>query len=190
MGFEIPSARPQLCRHHKADRKMKKKWCDKGNHEVNSLWLARKTDKQTGEIIQPATCKSCMARTTVKKSKAIKEDKKEINVFFASQALIFPMFCENCGERLDSSSMFARRAQTCHILPKRKNMFKSVATHPQNKMFMCCFHGCHGHGTWDNTDAERRKRMKVYELAIERYRQFEDVLTEAERIKAEKYLGL
>lgn len=169
---------------------MATKLCEVGNHQVTALWKAKRTNKDTGEVIQQACCKNCMGRTPIKSkpNTGNKEEKQKLNVFFASQLLDIPKTCENCGERLDRSNPFAIRSQTCHILPKSK--FKSIATNPQNKVFMCCFHGCNGHGNWDNLDAEKRKSMKVYTLAIERFRTFENELTQSEKIKAYIYLGL
>lgn len=169
----------------------KTKYCDVGKHEVQSLWKARKKDPKTLEIIQKSCCKNCMHREPIKSksfSSKSSEEKKELNVFFACQSLLFPKQCENCGSMLDQSSVFARRSQTCHILPK--SIFKSVSVHPQNKVFMCCFGGCYGHAKFDDGDSKTRKSMLVYKLAIERFRSFENQLTISERIKAYKYLGL
>lgn len=170
---------------------MAQKYCRVGDHYVHGLWDSEKKDKQTGEIIQPGCCKSCLGKKKIRESKKTKEEIKELTVFFAEASLVFPVNCENCGERLDNSSPFARKSQTCHILPKTKNGgFPSISTHPSNKVFMCCFHGCHGHGDWDNLDAEKRKRMQVYEIAIERFKTLEKHLNEKEKLKAYKYLGL
>lgn len=171
------------------------KRCEVCNKDVPVLWKSKRTNKQTGEVIQPACCKRCMPKQAIKSSTKPSNESKvlksDLNVFFASQALVFPDHCENCGERLDKSSLFAKRSQTCHILPKSNNSgFPSVATHPQNKVFMCCHHGCHGHGDWDNLNADKRKTMPVYEKAIERFRSFENDLSEKQKIKAYKYLGL
>lgn len=172
----------------------KMKFCEVGKHEVSQLWKAKRINKATGEVLQHACCKNCMSRTPIKNNPSSKlktEVKKKLNVFFAEQSLVFPERCENCGERLDKSSAFSRRSQTCHILPKSENSgFPSVATHPSNKVFMCCFGGCYGHGKYDYNDANTRKSMPVYQLAIERFRSFENHLTEKEKINAYKYLGL
>lgn len=175
----------------------KEKYCDVGGHVAPNLWDRRIKDKLTGKITQKSCCKNCLHKREKKSDK--KKDpeketatfKKDLNVFFASQILVFPKHCENCGHVLDTSSPFAKRSQICHILPKTKNGgFPSIATHPSNKIFMCCFRGCYGHGKYDNGDAETRKSMKVYQIAIERFRSVENELTEKEKMKAYKYLGL
>lgn len=162
------------------------KFCEVGSHEVSSLWRSRKTNRDTGEVT-PSCCKSCMVRVPIKNKPKDKKD-PELEVYFASQAMVMPERCENCGERLDLSDSFSRKAQTCHILPK--SIFTTVKSHPQNKMFMCCFHGCHGHGVWDDNDSVKRKSMKVYKIAIERFNEFESELSEKDKIKAHKYLGI
>lgn len=169
------------------------KYCEVGEHEVSALWKAKRKDPKTGEVIQKSCCKNCMGREPIKSKKKSEntEGKKALEVFFADASLVFPTTCENCGQKLDNSTAFARKSQTCHILPKTKNGgFPSVASHPSNKVFMCCFNGCNGHGNWDNQDAAKRKTMPVYEIALKRFREFEKELTEPEKIKAYKYLGL
>jgi hypothetical protein len=167
------------------------KYCEVGQHEVKQLWKSKRTNKNTGQVIQQACCKDCIGKTPIKSKSKKKESSKELNVFFADASLVFPVYCENCGEKLLNTGSFTRRSQTCHILPKTASGgFPSVATHPSNKVFMCCFSGCYGHGNWDNQDANKRKSMSVYDLAIERFRKFEHLLTEQEKLKAYKYLGL
>src|SRR5690606_4633552 len=172
----------------------KKKFCEVGDHYVHQLWKARRKDPKSGEIIQKACCRNCMSREPIKSKRSSSrssEEKKELNVFFANQSLVFPKHCENCGSPLDQSSVFARRSQTCHILPKSKQSgFPSVATHPANKIFMCCFDGCYGHSKYDNGDAKTRQSMTVYEKAIERFRSLENSLSLKDKLRAYKYLGL
>lgn len=162
------------------------KYCEVGKHKVNALWRAKRTNRETGEIT-PSCCKDCLPKAALKKNKAKKES-PELKTFFADAALVFPERCENCGERLDNSTSFARKAQTAHILPK--SIFKSVSAHPSNKMFLCCFHGDHCHGNWDNLDADKRKTMPVYQKALERFKSLKKHLNSKDMIRAEIYLGL
>lgn len=167
---------------------MKNKFCEVGRHTVPSLWRAKRVNKDTGEVIQQSCCKSCMSRQPIKPSVKKSTEKKELNVFFANQMLEIAIRCENCGSKLDHSSSFAIRSQTAHILPKSK--FKSVAMHPKNRMFLCCFGGNYCHSLWDDHDAEKRKTMPVYKLALDRVNELGHLLTNAEKVKALKYLGL
>lgn len=123
-----------------------------------------------------------------KPAKQAKEKKrKDLSVFFASQLLQVPSFCEECGESLlpwKNSKIF-QRAIIAHILPKRENGgFPSVATHPQNRMFYCP--DCHT--DFDNKGAAHAAGMKSLPVMRERYQEFKNSLTEAERMRVPEYL--
>lgn len=154
---------------------------------------------------KPTICKHCQAvnshynfqcykvrkpiRSNTKLNASNKEQKQSLNVFFASQALVIPKHCENCLKPLILTNSFERRSVIAHILPKsEKSGFPSISTHPQNRMFLGKWCGCHGN--WDNKDADARKQMNCYKIALERFREFEELLTGKELIKAYKYLGL
>lgn len=163
----------------------KQKWCEVGEHFVPALWKAKSK-------VQQSCCKGCLHKAPVKADKAKEVVKQERNLFFAEQALVFPVNCENCGRALNPIDNKDRRAMTCHILPKKEGHggFPSVALHPQNKVFMCWNRGCYGHGQYDNGDASTRIEMAVYQLAVERFRMFEQELTPNEHVRALKYLKL
>lgn len=117
-----------------------------------------------------------------------KSFKKELNVFYASQLLEIPKYCENCERPLYINSKWDGRKMTCHILPK--SLFKQLAIHPLNRVFMCCDNGCYGHDKWDNGDALERSQMPVYAIAIGRFNKFKELLIPKDLIKANKYLNL
>lgn len=126
------------------------------------------------------------------KPKALTEAKKsfkqELNVFYASQLLQIPKYCENCQAPLYIFTKWDGRKMTCHILPK--STFPELAIHQLNRIFMCCDGGCYGHAKYDNGDALERSQMPVYKYVIERWPELKKCLTEAKIVKAEKYLGL
>lgn len=128
------------------------------------------------------------------KSKTIEQIQKqnELNVFFADQALQVPERCENCNKRLNAFHAWSRRFVTAHILPKADNYFPTVATHPMNRMFLgvTMFSECNCHTMWDNGDAETRKGMRCYKIALERLEGFKQLIPANKQGKAEKYLGL
>jgi hypothetical protein len=142
----------------------------------------------------PKMCKDCAGKAKPKGetiTQAEKEFKKELNVFFASQTLVMPYLCDNCNQLLKAFNTFERRACIAHIIPKSGKQavgFPTVATHPQNKLFLCAKGGCHN--SWDNKGAEDRAGMNCYQLAIERFNQFKHLLTESELQKAYKYLNI
>jgi hypothetical protein len=125
--------------------------------------------------------------TTVKKpSPEEVKFKLDLNVFFASQILVMPFLCDNCKQPLHAFTAFEKRCCIAHILEKKK--FTTVAVHPQNKLFLCAKGGCHH--KYDNSTAKERSEMNIYPLAVERYNNFKELLTEAEIVKAEKYLNI
>lgn len=115
-----------------------------------------------------------------------KIEKKALNVFFANEILQMPFNCENCSLPLYAYTSFEKRCTIAHILEKKK--FKSISTHPQNKLFLCAKGGCHA--KFDNSTAKERSQMKVYNLAIERYNKIKSLLTPSEMVYAEKYLNI
>lgn len=104
--------------------------------------------------------------------------KKELDIFFASQILNIPTYCEECGTNLTGWRSINPKAIIAHILPKRKTYgFPSVATHPQNRMFFCV--PCHT--DFDNKGSDHIAKMKSLPVMRERLKEFRDRLTESEK---------
>lgn len=113
-----------------------------------------------------------------------KESSKELELWFVRQIAQCPRNCEECGTPLRPWLSWMPKAVIAHILPKRKNMFPTVATHPANRMFYCG--DCHT--DFDQKGSDHAKLMKSIGLMRERYREIEPHLTEQERNKAPDYL--
>lgn len=128
-------------------------------------------------------------RTKSPTAEKIKQ-KADINEFFDNQALQVPERCENCNLRLNAFAMWQKRFVTAHILPK--SLFPSVAAHPDNRMFLgvSLFSECSCHPNFDNSDADHRKTMPVYKIALARVEGFYDLLTPHEQVRFEKYFGI
>ena len=133
-------------------------------------------------------CQSCYWSDNKKKNDEKKKNNgkkaeklktaKEMNIFFASQLLEVPDFCENCGGSLRWQKMNNFKSIIAHILPKRKvGGFPSVATHPKNRMFLCS--DCHAN--MDNKGSDFVKNMKCFDLICERFFEFEHLLSEADK---------
>lgn len=87
--------------------------------------------------------------------------------------------CWETGDHIPSKYM---RAATAHILPKKNNIggFPSVATHPLNYLILSPLNGSHDKThTWS-----KFQEMKVWPLAVERFKQIYPYIAPAER----KYL--
>lgn len=140
--------------------------------------------------LKPATKMRGTIESKPKKlTKAEKQVKAELNVYFASQSLIFPLHCEECGLYLNACNVFERRCMTAHILEKNDKAFPEVATHPQNKIFLGT-KNCSCHTRYDGRGAEFRSQMKCYPLIIERYNTFKDKLSPKKLAKANEYLNI
>lgn len=176
-------------------------WCyrDKENGEVvvseiqdlnsttaDQLKFEKKTD------LKPVKKFGASIKQVVKPvSEREKKFRTELNVFFASQTLIMPDKCENCGQDLNAYGKFFRRCVSAHILEKSK--FKSVAIHPKNLIFLgssLVDNSCCCHNLYDEKGAEFRSKMNCYPLVIERFNQFKHLLTPQELIRAYTYLNI
>lgn len=117
---------------------------------------------------------------------AKEENKKKLTVFFASQVLEAPDYCENeCGTSLRYFKEVRSRVIVAHILPKRKTGgFPSLATHPKNRVFLCP--DCHTN--FDNKGAEFARTMPALKIMRERFAEFGKSLTVAEFMRVPDYL--
>lgn len=115
-------------------------------------------------------------------------DKKELKDFFVS--LKIPMRCENCNFPLFATNDFARRCVSAHILPK--SLFPSIATNADNIIFLgsSLFSRCNCHNRFDEIGAKERSQMNIYDKVVSRYETLKESLTEAEIVKANKYLNI
>lgn len=77
------------------------------------------------------------------------------------------------------------RACQAHILPKRKGMFPSLALNPLNHLVLFPVWGGHLCGCHDEFDSSwfNATTMKVWEIAVHRFKEFEDKIAPSERRK-------
>jgi len=129
---------------------------------------------------KPAKEKVGIAPISEKRKKQLKEEKpnrdKQNEWFAEVEAKEFKnggAHCWNCGEFIHVA--FARAA-TAHILPKRKNMFPSVATHPENYLILGAGCGCHSEydRSWDDAS-----KMQVWPKVVERFLLIKDDIKDA-----------
>lgn len=112
--------------------------------------------------------------------------KKDNSVFFASQFLVAPSRCENCGTSLAPTiSTFGPRSIVAHIVPKRPiGGCASVSLHPLNRWFGCI--DCHNN--YDNKGAAFALTMPALPLIRERFSQFREDIVPAERKNIPSFL--
>lgn len=79
-------------------------------------------------------------------------------------------YCQNCGEFIPPQ--YYRHA-SAHILPKK--IFPSISTNPLNFIILAANCGCHQE--YDRS-VEDAAKMPIFKLAVQRFRQFEHLITE------------
>lgn len=144
------------------------------------------------KVRQPIKQSSDRSPSQLAKAIEIKDMKDNLNLWFADQIPQIPEFCENCGKKLMAFTSNQKRFVTAHILPKTPNGgFPSVATHPQNRMFLgvSLFSLCNCHDLWDQ-DRDTRSAMPCHKIAVQRFSLFKELLTTKELIKALDYLKI
>lgn len=118
----------------------------------------------------------------VEKLKALAAKNKTLKGWFDEQIKQRPEKCENCNEKIIIPPDITKRAAICHILPKK--LFKSVATHPNNRWFgrLIC------HANADNKGNDYAASMPVAKIAKQRFETFKDLIAEEEKKHIPKYL--
>lgn len=115
-----------------------------------------------------------------------RETAKKLTVFFASQILEAPDYCENdCGTSIRYFKNIRSRVIVAHILPKRKTGgFPTVADNPNNVVFLCP--DCHTN--YDNGGSDFASKMPALEIMRERFKKFQNLLTVSEFMRVPEYL--
>lgn len=85
--------------------------------------------------------------------------------------------CDNCGELIDHFSEEARHAAQAHILPK--HLFRSVATHPLNRLHLGNGWGCDCHSKYDHS-FKTAQQMPVMAWALVLFQQFAEEIAPGE----------
>lgn len=121
------------------------------------------------------------------KSAKEKAGNTELGNWFKTQIQDCPPKCEECGSgiwKYINMGGFWASSLIAHILPKAKNKFPEVATHPNNRMFYCP--SCHGN--FDNKGEEHILKMKSLPLIKERLGTFYNQLSESQKSRVKEYL--
>lgn len=82
--------------------------------------------------------------------------------------------CENCGEPIPNFNEKARYSAQAHILPKV--LFRSVSTHPLNRLHLGNFYGCDCHTQYDKYGIYSISidEMPILTVALARFDQFKE----------------
>jgi hypothetical protein len=119
------------------------------------------------------------------------KDHKDMNAFFDSLSDKIPFHCTNCRKPLYAFSKKAKRSVCAHIFPKA--YFKSIATNPDNILFMGADYigcPCPCHDYWDKNLDSRKKLTRAYDIAVKRLELLKPHMTPKEINMAYDYLGI
>jgi hypothetical protein len=154
-----------------------------------SIQQKSKTCKSCGEsklIFSRGRCKFCatkedskpLRKSSPKAAEKRLEERKDFPKFFqdAIEKLKLNPVCQNCGGKINAN--YNAHFNVCHLLSKGK--YKSVATHPDNYVFLCsskdpntnyCHEGFDG-------NIKDRPNVPVYPIAKEKYLKFKEEVLE------------
>ena len=108
--------------------------------------------------------------------------KKALNAWFITAIEQMPLCCEECNERLIIFAPWAAKAYVAHVLGKA--LFKSVATHPLNKVYLCLI--CHTN--FDNWGEDKIMKMVIFPKILEISLHLVQHLQQSEQNKLPEYV--
>ncbi len=141
------------------------------------------------DLKDPIEARKGIANKVKKLSDKEKTETQKLNEFFDEMAKIIPFNCQSCGKPLYANTKWWKRCCTAHLLPK--GLFPSIATNKDNIVFLgsSLLGICFCHNDYDQS-IDKRIKMPIYKIAIERYELLKPFLSPKELNMADKYLGL
>lgn len=110
-----------------------------------------------------------IAKVSEKKKKQLAEskpDRDKMQKWFEARVKESKGKCQECGAKINKENFAFAIMTVAHVLPKRNNMFPSVATHKDNSLELCVENGCHG--KYD-TSWENATQMKIWPVAVAKF---------------------
>lgn len=153
----------------------------------NKVPIRTKIKNRDSEYFGKKACPKCAQEHNIQKEKKayrIKsrtekttekrlEERKEYPEFFIKHINYIKensIFCAECGDRLKGDN-----SNVCHLVSKSSN--PEVATNDLNIIYLCgLFSKNNCHSIFDSNFFNREK-MKVFPLAVEKYKLFKDQIT-------------
>ncbi len=96
------------------------------------------------------------------KNKAAKPQKDLQDEWFEERIAELTDCCQECGGKTKSAIYVMAKESIAHLLPKRKSMFPSVATHKENWIELCI----HCHTNYDSS-WEAAAQMKIWPTVVQ-----------------------
>lgn len=146
---------------------------------MNEYLQKRWQSKVTGASLSTKKEPKPIAKKSAKKIAQEKEQDKGLNEWFEARRKEMTGRCAHCGGRTtrDDDKLF--KHSIAHLLPKRANMFPSVATHPDNWLELCFF-GDSCHTNYDNNILDLTD-LNCFNQAIEKFERIYPAIDKKER---------
>lgn len=109
-----------------------------------------------------------LAKVSEKQKEKVKADKPQkdlLDDWYEEKVNELTDICMECEGPTRSAIFVMAKESVAHVLPKRKAMFPSVATHKHNHLELCV----HCHKIYDSSWEDAAK-MKVWPIAVERFK--------------------
>lgn len=179
--------------------------CHRNNKSTIQIQKANQRDHKRAELVKGMSPKNKRELKNRVKSKVrslisrpdnleglgrVKEAEMKLYWMLAINELAKNPFCQECGAVIpnkkqnwttgvmEETNVFYRAA-TAHVLPKRDNYgFPSVASNPNNRLFLGSGCGCHQRYDKSWEDAAQ---MKVFPIAIEKFKLLYPLIHSSER---------
>jgi hypothetical protein len=130
-----------------------------------------------------------IAKKSAKKLKQEAEEKKLrgdddtlMEQWFKARRKELTGTCDFCGGKTEKHNNETYKRSIAHLLPKRSNMFPSVATHPANYLELC-FYGNSCHTNFDNgiISWELLRDSKEWSLIVTKFKEIYPFINENEK---------
>lgn len=142
----------------------------------------RQTEKIFGKIKETKEQKP-LKKISDKKAKEIRgDDKSDLDKWFEERRAEMTGKCLFCQGKTEKDNDDTYKFSIAHLLPKRKNMFPSVACHPFNFLELC-YYGNSCHSNFDNgiITWEFLADSKEFEVIAEKFKKIYPFITESEK---------
>jgi len=136
---------------------------------------------KNGTAVKPVKEKTPIAKVSEKQKQKLKEAKPDRDKqleWFKARISESKGRCVECGSLINKNVFAFAVCAVAHVLPKRNNLFPSVATHPDNSLELCAENGCHAKydKSWDDAS-----QMKCWPLAVEKFIKIYPAIAPGER---------
>jgi hypothetical protein len=154
-----------------------------GIEEIRKLKDAAKSPKEPKKYSLPKKSKKKLEQEAKDRAERGGED-TNLQKWYKSCQKQMSGNCMECGKIIETRDYKSAILSICHILPKRKNIAPSVATHPLNWIELCPDHhtkfdniGWDERSTWGCWNEVKDRLVMLYEdIARDERRHFPDIV--------------